>query len=151
MALSPAEKVRRSILDGNREDIAAVIETALHAGIAPEPLVHDIMIPAMSEVGDLFDKKEYFLPQLIASAETMKIAFGRLEPLLRSDSAPKIRERVVILATVQGDIHDIGKNIVALMLRNHGFSVVDLGKDVAAAAILDEIKNISVRWSGCRR
>jgi len=102
-------------------------------------LVHEVMIPAITKVGDLFDKKTYFLPQLIASAETMQRGFTVLEPLLKQANASEKKDRIVF-ATVEGDIHDIGKNIVVLMLRNHGFEVIDLGKDVKVPAVLDAIR-----------
>ena len=86
-------------------------------------------------MGELFDKGKYFLPQLIASAEAMKNAIGVLEPLLlkerNGDDMP-----VVVIATVEGDIHDIGKNLVVLMLKNYGFQVIDLGKDVSGEEII---------------
>jgi len=86
------------------------------------------MIPPSSARGSLPAARKYFLPQLIASAETMQKAMEHLEPRLRDARAGRKRKGPILLATVQGDIHDIGKNIVALMLRNHGFQVVDLGR-----------------------
>jgi 5-methyltetrahydrofolate--homocysteine methyltransferase len=97
------------------------------------------MIPAIVEVGNRFDRKNYFLPQLIASAEAMREGVGHLEPRLRQKSSRRQRG-TVLLATVEGDIHDIGKNIVALMMKNHGYKVIDLGKDVPAQAILVAMK-----------
>jgi 5-methyltetrahydrofolate--homocysteine methyltransferase len=92
-------------------------------------------------VGELFDKREYFLPQLIASAEAAKKAFKLMEPYLKKEGASSHEGAIVILATVKGDIHDIGKNIVALMLKNHGFNVIDLGKDVSAEKIVNSAKH----------
>ena len=97
------------------------------------------MIPAITEVGGRFDRREYFLPQLIASAEAMKQGMDYLEPHLKEDLAADDR-KTVILATVEGDIHDIGKNIVALMVKNHGYRVIDLGKDVPAGKIIEAAK-----------
>ena len=96
------------------------------------------MIPSIVLVGDLYEKKIYFLPQLMAAAETMKKGLGRLEPLLKKDAA--VNKGKIILATVKGDIHDIGKNIVALLLRNYGYQVIDLGKDVEAEIIIEAAK-----------
>jgi 5-methyltetrahydrofolate--homocysteine methyltransferase len=137
---SPPERVYQAILDGNREDISDLVNAAMAGGKAAPELVQDTMIPAIIRVGDLFGRKEYFLPQLIASAETMQKAMEHLEPRLRDARAGRKRKGPILLATVQGDIHDIGKNIVALMLRNHGFQVVDLGKDVAAESIARAIR-----------
>ncbi|MFH1519746.1 MAG: homocysteine S-methyltransferase family protein [Candidatus Omnitrophota bacterium] len=138
--LSPEQKISQAIIEGNREDIKGFIEEAIVSGLVAETLISQLMIPAINKVGDLFDKKEYFLPQLIASAETMRIAFGQLKPYLKGKQPQKGKRTVIILATVKGDIHDIGKNIVALMLKNHGFKVVDLGKDVSAERIIKAIK-----------
>ena len=97
------------------------------------------MLPAINEVGALFDKGKYFLPQLIAGAEAMKASIEYLEPLLMGDRSGQEMPTVVI-ATVEGDIHDIGKNLVALMLRNYGFKVIDLGKDVPKEKIIEAAK-----------
>jgi len=136
----PETMVGRAIIEGNREEIIALIEGALKKGTDPYTLVDDVMIPAINKVGELFDKKECFLPQLIASAETMKKAFDHLQGYLKKGDSRQIAKTAVILATVKGDIHDIGKNIVSLLLKNHGFQVIDLGKDVTAEAIVREAK-----------
>ena len=96
----------------------------------------EALLPAINEVGELFDKGKYFLPQLIASAEAMKASIEYMEPILLQAKAGKDMPTVVI-ATVEGDIHDIGKNLVALMLKNYGFHVVDLGKDVPKEKIIE--------------
>ncbi|UCD15525.1 MAG: homocysteine S-methyltransferase family protein [Candidatus Omnitrophota bacterium] len=136
--LSPQEKVFRAILEGNREGIKGIIQGAVAAGVNPSTLVYETMIGAITKVGELFDRREYFLPQLIASAETMKQGFSCLKAYLKEE--PRVKAGVILLATVKGDIHDIGKNIVALMLSNHGFKVIDLGKDVSAERIVEGIK-----------
>ena len=97
------------------------------------------LIPAIMEVGEKYERKEYFLPQLLQSAETLQSAFTILKPLLEADGASQDKD-VVLMATVEGDIHDIGKNIVCLMLRNHGFEVVDMGKDISADKIVAKVK-----------
>jgi len=132
--------IRQAILDGNREQIKGFIQQGESEGLSASSIVYEVMIPAINQVGEFFEAKRYFLPQLVASAETMKKAFEYLEPRLAHKETDGLEKTVVILATVQGDIHDIGKNIVALMLKNHGFQVVDLGKDVSAAKIMREIK-----------
>ena len=138
--LSPSAKaIKHAVLKGNRNGIAALTREALEAGESPQSLLNDILLPAINEVGELFDKGKYFLPQLIASAEAMKNAIQVLEPLLRQDADSK-NMPVVVIATVEGDIHDIGKNLVALMLKNYGFQVIDLGKDVPAEEIIRAAK-----------
>jgi 5-methyltetrahydrofolate--homocysteine methyltransferase len=135
-AATPDRKIHQAILDGNREDMVALVEAALTSGVDAGRLVDDIMIPAIIQVGDLFDKKTYFLPQLIASAEAMRLGVSHLEPRLQHQAVARDHKGTVLLATVQGDIHDIGKNIVALMLKNYGYQIIDLGKDVPADAII---------------
>jgi len=138
--LSPAQKVHQAILEGNREDIVTMVEDAVISGMDAAKLVNDVMIPAIVLVGKLFDEKKYFLPQLIAGAEAMKEALGYLEPKLKSDGPLQTVKGVVLLATVRGDIHDIGKNIIALLLKNHGYDVIDLGKDLPAEDIVGAAK-----------
>ena len=135
---TPGGKVFQAILEGNREDIEQRISDAMNSGMGAQKMVDESMIPAITEVGALFDRREYFLPQLIASAETMKKGIAFLGPWLGDAKLNKKQKGVIIVATVKGDVHDIGKNIVALMLRNHGFEVVDLGKDVSAEIIIQE-------------
>ena len=132
---SPEDAVKNGIVNGIREDIKLAVKAALDSGFKPADILENMMIPAIVHVGDLYEKKEYFLPQLIASAETMKMGFTVLEPLLNSENREK--KGKILFATVEGDIHDIGKNIVILMLRNYGFEVIDLGKDVKASKIIE--------------
>jgi 5-methyltetrahydrofolate--homocysteine methyltransferase len=136
--LSPQEKVTAAVMEGNRENIISLIEAFLTSGIAASELVGKVMIPAIVRVGDLYEKKIYFLPQLMASAETMKKALDYLEPHLKKDAAGD--KGKILMATVKGDIHDIGKNIVALLLRNYGYNVIDLGKDIATYDIIGAVK-----------
>ncbi len=133
---TPDEAVRNGIINGIRDDIKLTVRQAVDSGFSPKDILENMMIPAIVHVGDLYEKKEYFLPQLIASAETMKMGFSALEPLLGNGNQEK--KGKILFATVEGDIHDIGKNIVILMLRNYGFEVIDLGKDVKAEKIVAE-------------
>ncbi len=139
VAVDPNGRVRQAILEGNREDIVSLIDQALAAGTGAADLMDEVMIPAIIEVGKRFDRKSYFLPQLIAGAEAMRAGVGHLGPKLRQNT-PRRQRGTVLLATVEGDIHDIGKNIVALMMRNHGYTVIDLGKDIPARTILAAMK-----------
>lgn len=128
--------IKKDVLTGNKRTIVRDTEKAVNSGIEPKVILNDVLMPAINEVGELFDKGKYFLPQLISGAEAMKMSIGYLEPLLQKDSegAPKLP--TVVIATVHGDIHDIGKNLVALMLKNYGFDVIDLGKDVPREEIV---------------
>lgn len=132
--LTPLEKVTAAIMDGNRENITSLLEAVLASGVTASGLVDEVMIPAIVRVGELYEKKIYFLPQLMAAAETMKKALGYLEPHLKKVAAAD--KGKILIATVKGDIHDIGKNIVALLLRNYGYNVIDLGKDVSTQDIV---------------
>jgi len=132
---SEREALYKAVMKGNRGGIGKITEDALKAGEEAGALLNEILLPAINEVGELFDNGKYFLPQLIASAEAMKNAIGVLEPLLQSE-AKEDDMPVVVIATVEGDIHDIGKNLVALMLKNYGFHVIDLGKDIPAEDII---------------
>lgn len=129
-------RVKEAILKGSRKTILNVTQEAISQKILPSVLLNDTLLPAINEVGDLFDKGKYFLPQLIASAEAMKISIEYLEPMLTESLGPEEKPAIVI-ATVEGDIHDIGKNLVTLMLKNHGFRVIDLGKDVPKEKIIE--------------
>lgn len=129
-------ELHNAVMKGNRSGIAKLTQRALDAGEEPSALLNEILLPAINEVGELFDKGKYFLPQLIASAEAMKNAIDILEPLLLKANSDEDMP-VVVIATVEGDIHDIGKNLVALMLKNYGFKVIDLGKDVPKEKIIE--------------
>ena len=133
------DKLKTAVLKGNRNGIVKITNEALESGEKPAELLNQVLLPAINQVGEYFDKGKYFLPQLIASAEAMKNSIEVLEPLLQTDSSGE-EMPVVVIATVEGDIHDIGKNLVALMLKNHGFHVIDLGKDVPQAKILETAK-----------
>lgn len=131
-----------AVLKGKRNEIENLTNIALADcayGETPElradKILKEELIPAINRVGELFEQQRYFLPQLIASAETMERSVKQLEPLLLTGEEKK--QGKVVIATVQGDIHDIGKNLVALMLKNYGFEVLDLGKDVASEHIVE--------------
>ncbi len=131
-----AQTMEEAVILGDRESVVGLVEKELEAGADPFELVRGRLIPAITEVGSKYERREYFLPQLLRSAETMQTAFARLKPLLERESGAE-EQKIIVVATVEGDIHDIGKNIVSLMLGNHGFKVVDLGKDVKAEAIVE--------------
>lgn len=133
------DKLKTAVLKGNRNGIVKITKEALESGEKPAELLNQVLLPAINQVGEFFDQGKYFLPQLIASAEAMKNSIEVLEPLLQTGGTGE-EMPVVVIATVEGDIHDIGKNLVALMLKNHGFHVIDLGKDVPQAKILETAK-----------
>lgn len=128
-----------AVVKGKDGQVLELVEKELAAGVSPAEIIDTHLIPAINYVGELFEQKKYFLPQLIASAETMEKAINRLEPLLEAERGGEKLE-TIIMATVKGDIHDIGKNLVVLMLKNYGYDVIDLGKDVEAQTIIDKAK-----------
>lgn len=133
---SPLKKIENCVVEGNTDDIISFIKKALEGGAVPETIMNSALIAGLEKVGELYSSGEYFLPQMIASADAMKKGFAEIKPLLVSRSEDK--KYRVIISTVKGDIHDIGKNIVAMMLENHGFEVKDLGKDVDSELIIKE-------------
>jgi len=130
------EAVKNAVLKGNKTKITELVTDAHNQGNSPEDILNKVLMPAIDEVGKLFEKGKYFLPQLIASAETMKLAIEYLEPFM-AQSNDDDNKPTIVAATVEGDIHDIGKNLVVLMLKNHGFRVIDLGKDVKKEIIIE--------------
>ncbi len=132
---SPMDIMRETVLKGRKQAAESVTRDCLDKGCAADDILKKALIPAINEVGDLFDKGKYFLPQLISSAETMERSIAVIEPLLQGGGSDG-ESKTVVIATVEGDIHDIGKNLVALMLKNYGFKVVDLGKNVSKEDIV---------------
>lgn len=137
------QAIFEAVLKGNRKVVIDLIKEELAINNMPSDIVDSVLIPAINEVGSLFDSQKYFLPQLISSAETMKLAIDYLEPMLADDRDSTKSHGTVIIATVSGDIHDIGKNLVALMLKNYGYRVVDLGKDVSTDLIISTARDES--------
>ena len=133
----PDSPIYEAVLKGNRKGIKDMI-SGLMSGqdVEPGEVISDLLIPAISEVGSLFERGVYFLPQLIAGAAAMQDAVNYLEPMMKK-TGEKEDLPVIVIATVEGDIHDIGKNLVAMMIRNYGYQVIDLGKDVPARTIID--------------
>ena len=128
--------VYQAVLKGNKGTVIEETKHLLDVGIKPNEIINEHLIPAINEVGELFDKQKYFLPQLISSANAMKLSIEYLEPMLEQNEGSEEMATIVV-ATVEGDIHDIGKNLVVLMLKNYGYRVLDLGKDVPAEVIVE--------------
>ena len=141
-ALSPiaatgiGDKLKKAVIEGDEDRIVPLVEEALKEGWDPIKVSNDGLIPGLEEVGRLFACNSYYLPQVMLSADTMKKAFERLKSELKGKTGPSIGK--VLLATVEGDIHDIGKNILSTLLVNHGFEVIDLGKNVPREKIIGE-------------
>lgn len=135
------DAVKKAVITGNRNGITDHVKEELDRGRKAQSILDDSLLPGINEVGTLFESGRYFLPQLIASAEAMRTAIDYMEPYLKNDGEKEEKARIVI-ATVKGDIHDIGKNLVALMLKNYGFRVYDLGKDVSREEIIAKAREV---------
>jgi 5-methyltetrahydrofolate--homocysteine methyltransferase len=135
------------ILKGLKGQASGLVATMLET-TAPMAIVDEIIIPALNDVGSRFEKGTIFLPQLIQSAETVQQAFERLKASLSAEGSESISKGKIALATVQHDVHDIGKNIVKVILQNYGFDVVDLGKDVPPEAVLEACVKHDIRVVG---
>ncbi len=135
--LTPAQRLFEAVVNGDDGAIQTQVDALLaEKKQTPLQIIQEVLVPAITEVGRRYEQKLYFLPQLIAGAEAMQAATRYLQTFMQE--ADDGREKVkVVFATVQGDIHDIGKNIVIVMMRNYGFDVLDLGKDVPPQVILD--------------
>jgi 5-methyltetrahydrofolate--homocysteine methyltransferase len=132
-----------AIVNGDAPAARRAVEAALAAGRDPLDVVQAEMMPAMAEVGRLFEQNEYYVPELLLSARAMKAGFEPLRPLLGARGAAT--QGQVVIGTIAGDLHDIGKNLVAVVLEGAGFEVIDLGTDVAPATFVE-----AVRTSGAR-
>jgi len=123
-----------AVAAGNRKDTARITQELIDAGEAPKTIVESGLVPGMSIIGDKFAANEIFVPEMLIAARSMKGALALLEPLL-ADAGVK-PEHTVVIGTVQGDLHDIGKNLIAMMWKGAGFEVVDLGTNVPADKFL---------------
>jgi corrinoid protein of di/trimethylamine methyltransferase len=138
----------RSIIDGDAEVAASLAAEAVAAGVDPLEAINQGFVPGINVIGEEFSCERVFLPQLVLAGEAMKAAIGVLEPeMTKAGSAREIEGRVV-LATVAGDIHDIGKTLVGTMLAAHGFEVFDLGVDVSTAAIVEKVREVDADLVG---
>jgi 5-methyltetrahydrofolate--homocysteine methyltransferase len=126
------------ILEGQHKAVAAYVQSALDAGADPSVILNDGMVAAMAEVGRLFEEGEYYVPEMLIAARAMQAGLAILKPRLAADH---IQSRgKVIVGTVKGDLHDIGKNLVAMMLEGAAFEIVDLGSDVTPEKFVEAVK-----------
>lgn len=128
-----------AILKGKQNDAIAITETAIVENIPPKTLIEDYMIKAMEEIGNRFERQEAFVPELLMAGRAMKSSLNLLQPVLKQSGTSATIGKVVI-GTVKGDLHDIGKNLVASMFEGCGFEVIDVGIDVDSSKFIDAIK-----------
>jgi len=145
-----AGTLRHAVIKGLRDQAGALTAQLLSEGTAPMALVHSDIIPALDEVGRGFEQKTIYLPQLLMSAEAARAAFEQIKQHMSRENGGETAKTgtPVVIATVHGDIHDIGKNIVKLLLENYGFSVTDLGKDVPPEKIVAEVVRLNAPLCG---
>lgn len=141
-----ADQLYDAIIQGNHETSRLITREALDGGAEPQQLVNDFMIPAMAEVGRRFDRSEFFVPELLLAARAVKATMELLRPLLAELGAEPIGK--VVVGSVKGDLHDIGKNLVAAMLEGGGFEVIDLGVNVAPEAFVNAAREKDARIIG---
>lgn len=142
--MTEIEQVREAVIDGDARATVALIETALAGGVDPELILREGLISGMREVGQLYEDGEYFVPEMLISARAMSAALVVLRPRLASEGVESSGK--VVIGTVHGDLHDIGKSLVVMMLEGAGFDVIDLGIDVPperfVAAVRDEAPQV---------
>jgi len=135
--MSNLEKLREAVIDGDWKTAAAVTDAAIAAGVSPLTIVTEHLVPAMDEVGRRFECEDYFVPEMLLSARAMKASMEIVRPLLAASGTEPVGR--VVIGTVKGDLHDIGKNLVASMLEGGGFEVIDLGADVSPLRFVEAV------------
>jgi trimethylamine corrinoid protein len=133
-------KAKAAVMDFDDEAVEEVCEEAIDAGVDVVSLIQDGLTAGMNEIGDQFEQGTLFLPHVIAASEAMSAGVAVLTPVLEAQGAETKNKGTIVIGTIEGDIHSIGKDIVATMLKIAGFKVVDLGRDVAIGAYVDAVK-----------
>jgi len=133
------KEIYQAVLEGDLETTKALVESTLETGSSADSILRGGMIPAMSEAGRLFEEGEYFVPELLIAARAMQGGLELLKPLLVAEDVKPVGK--IVIGTVKGDLHDIGKNLVGMMLQGAGFEVTDLGSDVDAQKFVDAVKS----------
>jgi len=132
------DAIKEAVLEGDRSRVVDLTTAALESGAGPKEILDQALTPAMDIVGEEYERGDRYVPEMLISAEAMKGAMRQLKPLL-ADAGVEPRGRVVI-GTVEGDLHDIGKDLVSMMLEGAGFEVTDLGVEVTAAAFVEAVR-----------
>jgi trimethylamine corrinoid protein len=136
------EQMKQTVLEGEPEEAAALAQQGLDAGLAPGDILDKGFVKGIEEVGDLFGRGEFFLPELVQGAEAMKAAVAVLQPAIDAAGGASRSLGVAVAGTVAGDIHEIGKTIVCSMLSAAGFTVTDVGCDVPVETFIDKVKEL---------
>jgi 5-methyltetrahydrofolate--homocysteine methyltransferase len=139
-------EIKNAVIDGRHSQIEALVETAIKRRADLNELINKALIAAMDVVGDRFSKSEIFVPEMLVAAVTMKKGLDMIKPLLQEGQEPS--KGKIVLCTVRGDLHDIGKNLVAMMLEGAGFEVIDLGVDVTVENVIDTVADLQPQVLG---
>ena len=134
------EGMGKAILEGDEDRVAELVEAAIKEGVSPEQVLNEGLLKGMSVVGDLFKRDELFVPEVIFSSKAMKRGTAILQPLMAGDKQKT--DKVVLLGTVKGDIHDIGQNLVKTLMEGSGFAVTDLGIDIPSETFIEKAREI---------
>lgn len=145
---SIAKPLYDAFIEGDEDVAAELTQQALQAGLDPLEIINTVIVPALTEVGRLFQLGEFFLPELMMAGEAAEVASKHLEAAIIVSGQTSQKLGTVVLGTVEGDVHEIGKNIVATMLRAHGFEVIDLGRNVSPSAFVDAAQERSANVIG---
>jgi len=146
MQQEKVNKIFNDVMNGNSRFIAEDVSDALDSGIPAKTILDDCLIASMDFTGKKFAKREIFLPDVLLSAKTMKLGIGILKPFLAASEVKPVDN--IVIGTVQGDLHDIGKNLVGIMLEGAGFRVIDLGNDVPPGRFVDKAISENARIIG---
>ena len=145
--MSTLDDLKQNVIDGNAASVPNLVKQAMSEGVPPEKILNKGLISGMAEVGRLFEEGEFFVPEMLIAARAMKAGLELLRPHLAAANVKAVGK--VILGTVQGDLHDIGKNLVGMMLEGAGFEVIDLGTDVSPDKFVAAVKEHKPDLVGC--
>jgi len=136
--MADLQGIAEAVIRGDRETVSQLVKAALEEGTSPESIINEGLIAGMSVVGDKFKKNEFYVPEVLIAARAMHAGMDLLKPLLATSNVQP--RGIVAIGTVKGDLHDIGKNLVAMMLEGGGYEVIDLGVDVAPEKFVETVK-----------
>ncbi len=145
--MSILDDVRQNVIDGEADQVQTLVQQAIDQDLPPDRILNEGLISAMTEVGQLFERGEFYVPEMLIAARAMKTGLTLLRPHLAAANVQAIGK--VVIGTVQGDLHDIGKNLVSMMLEGAGFEVIDLGTDVSPQKFVEAVQAYQPDLIGC--
>jgi 5-methyltetrahydrofolate--homocysteine methyltransferase len=145
--MSTLNDLKQNVIEGDAAGVPSLVRQALNESLPPEKILNEGLISGMAEVGRLFEEGEFFVPEMLIAARAMKAGLGLLRPHLAAANVKAVGK--VVIGTVQGDLHDIGKNLVGMMLEGVGFEVIDLGADVSPDKFVAAVKEHKPHLVGC--